>query len=252
MTFGPKKHFHIPTRRTFLKNTGALGIALISPHLFNRGAFAEMLRPTGPSGEGPLYPDKMPLDTDNDLILVNDAITPAIGEITHLSGRILDRMGSPVRNAYVEIWQTDSKGVYRHTEHERRYGDNHDHNFQGYGRFLTDSTGGYYFRTIKPVPYGSEVLMRTPHIHFAVSKNGTRIFTTEMNIKDHPMNEGDIVYNRRTEAEKKTVSVDFLPIQDSPIGELSCEFDIVLAVTTADLEDDTLKGGISKSTWDRT
>ncbi len=210
-----------------------------------------MLTPTGPSGEGPLYPDSMPLDTDNDLILVNDAITPAVGEITHLSGRILDPSGTPIRNAYVELWQSDTQGVYRHSEHKRRYGDDYDHNFQGYGRFLTDSSGGYYFRTIKPVPYGSTVLMRTPHIHFAVSKNGERIFTTEMNIKGHPMNEDDIVYSRRTEDEKKTVSMDFMPIPDSPIGELSCEFDIVLGVTTADIEDDTIQGGISKSTWNR-
>ena len=251
MTYVFKKKFHLSSRRTVLRTAGVLGIAALSPHLFTRGAFAEMLSPTGQSGEGPLYPDKMPLDTDNDLILVNDAVTPAVGEITHLSGRVLDRMGSPVRNAFVEIWQSDTKGVYRHTEHDQRYGEDHDPNFQGYGRFLTDSSGGYYFRTIKPVPYGDERLMRTPHIHFAVSKNGERIFTTEMNIKDHPMNEGDIVFRRRTEEEKKTVSMDFVPIPDSPIGELSVDFDIVLGMTAQDITDDALKGGIGKSTWNR-
>ncbi|HYV27675.1 MAG TPA: intradiol ring-cleavage dioxygenase, partial [Candidatus Eisenbacteria bacterium] len=54
------------------------------------GAFAEELMRTPRQTEGPFYPDKLPLDTDNDLILVNDSITPAVGEITHLSGRILD------------------------------------------------------------------------------------------------------------------------------------------------------------------
>ena len=49
--------------------------------------------------EGPFYPDKLPLDTDNDLLIINDSITPAVGEITHLTGRILDADGSPVRNA---------------------------------------------------------------------------------------------------------------------------------------------------------
>ena len=42
-----------------------------------------------PLTEGPFYPDKLPLDTDNDLIIVNDHVTPAVGEITHLTGRIL-------------------------------------------------------------------------------------------------------------------------------------------------------------------
>jgi protocatechuate 3,4-dioxygenase beta subunit len=38
-----------------------------------------------------------------------------------------------------------------------------DGNFQGFGRFLTGSTGEYYFRTIKPAPYP---LRTTPaHIH---------------------------------------------------------------------------------------
>ena len=84
--------------------------------------------------EGPFYPDKLPLDTDNDLIIINDAITPAVGEITHLTGRVLDTSGSPVRNALVEIWQCDAKEVYHHT------GDNAeglDKNFQGYGKFTT-------------------------------------------------------------------------------------------------------------------
>ena len=32
---------------------------------------------TGTTTEGPFYPDKLPLDTDNDLLIINDAITPA-------------------------------------------------------------------------------------------------------------------------------------------------------------------------------
>ena len=39
--------------------------------------------------EGPYYPDKLPLDTDNDLIIIKDSTTPAVGEITHLTGRVL-------------------------------------------------------------------------------------------------------------------------------------------------------------------
>ena len=40
---------------------------------------AEELTRTAKQAEGPFYPDKLPLDTDNDLIIVNDAITPAVG-----------------------------------------------------------------------------------------------------------------------------------------------------------------------------
>src|SRR5207248_4495593 len=113
--------------------------------------FAETLKPTASTTEGPFYPDKMPLDTDNDLLIINDAITPAVGAVTHLTGRVLTTTGQPVRNAFVEIWQVDSTASYVHTKGRQPTGN--DANFQGYGRFLTDSKGQYYFRTIKPISY---------------------------------------------------------------------------------------------------
>ena len=94
-----------PSRRTFL-GTMTLGAAAFA----TRGAFADELVRTPPQTEGPFYPDKLPLDTDNDLLIINDAITPAVGEMTHLSGRILDAKGDPVRNALVEIWQWTTTG----------------------------------------------------------------------------------------------------------------------------------------------
>ncbi|MEM6366063.1 MAG: intradiol ring-cleavage dioxygenase, partial [Planctomycetota bacterium] len=112
------------------------------------GAFADLIA-TPSQTEGPFYPNRMPLDTDNDLIVINDAITPALGEVTHVNGRVLSKAGLPIRNAFVEIWQVDHNAVYIHTE-DRTNRENQDHNFQGYGRFLTDHQGRYYFRTIKP------------------------------------------------------------------------------------------------------
>src|SRR6266403_5759863 len=102
------------------------------------GAFAEELtRKTAFVEEGPFYPPKLPLDTDNDLLIVNDSITPAVGEITHLSGRLLDTRGEPIRNATIEIWEADNSGVYLA---DRRNRAKFDSNFQGFGRFLTGST----------------------------------------------------------------------------------------------------------------
>src|SRR5436853_2204488 len=107
-----QKPLVLPDRRIFL-STFSLGAAA----WFTRGVFADELDrvKTPAQTEGPFYPDKLPLDTDNDLIIVNDSITPAVGEVTHLSGRILDANGNPVRNALVEIWQVDAKAVYLHT-----------------------------------------------------------------------------------------------------------------------------------------
>ncbi len=88
-------------RRRFLRSLGAsAGLAFFD----TRGLFAQALtlKQTASTTEGPFYPDKMPLDTDNDLLTINDAITPAVGDITHLSGRVLTATGQPIRNAFVE------------------------------------------------------------------------------------------------------------------------------------------------------
>lgn len=209
------------TRRSFL---GGLALGAVAFH--TPGAFAEELVRTPRQTEGPFYPDKLPLDTDNDLLIINDRITPAVGEITHLSGKILDARGEPVRNAVVEIWQVDRNGAYLHTGSANR--DKRDPNFQGFGRFLTGSAGEYYFRTIKPVPYPG----RTPHIHFAVRLKGRERFTTQCYVKGEPGNERDFVLNGiRNPKARDSVIVAFVPIKGSRIGELAARFDIVLGFT---------------------
>jgi protocatechuate 3,4-dioxygenase beta subunit len=191
------------------------------------GAFADELTRTPAQTEGPFYPDKLPLDTDNDLLVINDGISPAVGEITHLSGKILDAKGNPLRNAVVEIWQVDKNGAYLHSGTDNA--DKKDKNFQGFGRFLTGSTGEYYFRTIKPVPYPG----RTPHIHFAVKMKGRDKFTTQCYIKgEKERNERDFLWRGvRDEKQRESITVDFAPIKESKIGELAAKFDIVLGVT---------------------
>src|SRR3954462_8714518 len=103
------------SRRRFLQKFGAGVAAITASHFLIPGAFAEELVRTPSQTEGPFYPDHLPLDTDNDLIVINDSITPAVGEITHLSGRLLDGRGEPLRNVLVEIWQVDNNGAYLHT-----------------------------------------------------------------------------------------------------------------------------------------
>jgi protocatechuate 3,4-dioxygenase beta subunit len=210
-----------PTRRNFLRGA-AFGTALFSV----RGLFAEELVRTPRQTEGPFYPDHLPLDTDNDLIIVNDNLTPAVGEITHLSGRLLDASGHPVKHALVEIWQCDHNGVYLHSRSSG--GDHRDTNFQGFGRFFTGSTGEYYFRTIKPVKYPG----RTPHVHFAIKTKSRERWTTQCYIKGERANERDMIYRSiRDPKARESVTVDFAPLPNSRIGELAAHFDIVLGFT---------------------
>jgi protocatechuate 3,4-dioxygenase beta subunit len=210
------------TRRRFLAGGVALGtLAFAVP-----GAFAEELVRTPAQTEGPFYPDKLPLDTDNDLLILNDKITPAVGTITHLTGKIFDARGELLRNATVEIWQCDNGGAYLHTKTGNA--DKRDANFQGFGRFLTGSTGEYYFRTIKPVPYPG----RTPHIHFQVKVKGHDKFTTQCYVKGEPGNERDGIYRSiRDPKARESITIDFAPIKESRIGEVAANFNIVLGFT---------------------
>ena len=190
------------------------------------GAFAEQITLTPAQTEGPFYPDHLPLDTDNDLLVINDAITPAVGDITWLSGKILNAAGEPIRSALVEIWQVDNHAVYIHSGSDNA--GKHDKNFQGFGRFLTGSTGEYLFRTIKPVSYPG----RTPHIHFAVKTKGHEKFTTQCYIKGHEQNEKDgVLRGLKDGPGKDSLMVDFAAIKASKASELAANFNIVLGFT---------------------
>jgi len=210
------------TRRRFLCQSG-LGAALLAVP----GAFAEILTRTPRQTEGPFYPNHLPLDTDNDLIVVNNSITPAVGTIAYVSGRILDARGEPVRNALVEIWQCDNNGVYLHTA-DTANRPNQDKHFQGFGRFLTGTSGEYLFRTIKPVPYEP----RTPHIHFKIRRGDRELLTTQCYIRGHPDNERDFIWRSVSDPRKRdAITVDFAPLPEAEGGEVAARFDIVLGWT---------------------
>ncbi len=211
------------SRRQFLGQTLIIGGALFTAP----GLFAEMLSLTPKQAEGPFYPNLMPLDTDNDLLVLNDQITPAVGEITHLHGKVTDVKGNPLRNALVEIWQVDNTGAYIHTKDPRN--PKRDKNFQGYGRFSTGMKGEYYFRTIKPVSYPG----RTPHIHVMVSHKGKNILTTQLYIAGEERNKKDGLL-MRAGGQMAALLVDFTPLKDSKLGELSAEFNIIVGVTPED------------------
>ncbi|MFL2939118.1 MAG: intradiol ring-cleavage dioxygenase [Opitutales bacterium] len=198
----------------------------VAPFFCVPGLMAETLTLTPRQTEGPFYPDKMPLDTDNDLIIINDSLTPAVGTVAYLSGKVTDIKGKAQRNALVEIWQVDNHGIYLHSRGGSR--EKLDSNFQGYGRFLTDSKGRYSFRTLKPSPYGG----RTPHIHMAVSTKGKRVLTTQCYVKNEPRNHKDFILQRVKDTKARdSLVVPFNPLKDSKVGEVSARFDIVLGFT---------------------
>lgn len=214
-------HAHDSKRRILLNGMITGGLAL-----YVESALAQSLVLTPAQTEGPFYPDRLPLDQDNDLIIIAGKTTPAAGEVTHLFGRVLDLHGNPLRGVEVEIWQADQNGRYIHTADASA---RNDVNFQGYGRFETGQSGEYRFRTIKPVPYTG----RTPHIHVKLSKGGRELLTSQLYVQGHPLNEQDGVFRSIRDARQRAAAtVPFAPSTEYP-GQLAARFDIVLGTTPA-------------------
>ena len=223
-----RQPIYVPNRRAFLASAA---LAAASPWWTVRGAFAEELVKTPSQTEGPFYPNRLPLDTDNDLLVINDGITPGVGDITHLTGKVLDLKGNALKNAVVEIWQCDASGVYLHTADSGGKKDKQDKNFQGFGRFVTGSTGEYYFRTIRPVPYPG----RTPHIHVKVKQGRKELLTTQLYVKGDAGNEKDGIWRGvRDEKQRAAITVDFEKVKGSKLGELAANFVIVVGATPAE------------------
>lgn len=178
------------------------------------------LFPTPRQTSGPYYPDTPPVETDADLASFADG--RAEGRILRLSGAIFDRNGTPIRGARVEIWQCDARGIYRHPRDRQNGRDPH---FQGYGAVRSDAGGGFRFRTIVPVPYGS----RTPHIHMAVTAPDGRVLVTQLYLHDHPGNGRDFLYRRLNAAERDAVGLHPVPADGIESGAFAAEIDVILA-----------------------
>lgn len=223
----PAKHFHIPLSRRRLVR----GLTLSAAGLWAPGAFAELLTLTPGMTEGPYYPDKLPLDQDNDLLRVTDHTSPALGTITNLSGRLLDKNGEPLKDALIELWQADDHGTYIHSRGAGQ--GTRDPDFQGYGKFTTGKDGGWRFRTIKPGLYTG----RTRHYHFGITVKGQKMFTTQLFFAGEPGNDKDgVLRGVRDEKQRASVIREFNADKDSK--ELAATWDIVMGWTPGDGGDD--------------
>jgi len=205
----------------------AVGIALGGGVLAaGHGWAAELLARTPRQTAGPFYPRVRPLGADGDLTTVAGRPGRAQGQVLDLLGRVLDRRGEPVVGARVEIWQANAFGRYRHA-----WDSNPaplDPAFDGFGVQTTDAQGRYRFRTVKPGPYpASPEWIRTPHIHFKVSR-GNDSLVTQMYFPGEPLNESDRLF--RAVGNKAAVIAALQPATpDDAARALRAFWEIVLA-----------------------
>jgi catechol 1,2-dioxygenase len=102
-------------------------------------------------------------------------------------GTVYGADGRPLAGATVDVWQADPKGLYENQDPSQP-----DMNLRG--RFATDDSGRYTFRSIVPAGYPvptdgpcGELLraqarhpFRPAHLHFMVSKPGHKVLITQV------------------------------------------------------------------------
>jgi protocatechuate 3,4-dioxygenase beta subunit len=152
--------------------------------------------------EGPFYPIHDQRDKDIDLTLVHGRGKHAEGDVIHVRGRVLDTNGNLLNRAFVEIWQANKWGRYRHARDPNRAP--LDPNFQGWGQTVSNERGEYGFKTILPGAYpAGPGWTRPPHIHFKVAKKGFMPLTTQMYFPGQTLNEIDRILQSHSPAEQK-------------------------------------------------
>ncbi|WP_424137887.1 protocatechuate 3,4-dioxygenase subunit beta [Roseomonas chloroacetimidivorans] len=141
-----------------------------------------------------LAPKLWPGDTN---LALSPEGRPALGQLIHVSGRVLDEDGRPVCGAIVEIWQANAAGRYFNPLDQRDAP--LDPNFIGNGRAVTDAEGGYAFFTIRPGAYpvpNSGRWWRPPHVHFSIlGPSSLSRLVTQMYFPGDPLNAHDRLLN---------------------------------------------------------
>jgi protocatechuate 3,4-dioxygenase, beta subunit len=207
-----EEHEEVPTMHDWISR---LLPALVC--LLVGSAGAQPLLPTPSDMLGPYYPDILPNDQDSDLVQIRGLANEAAGQRLRLAGRVIEVGGQPVAGARIEIWQTDANGRYIHSQDTSTQA--RDPFFQGFGWMNTGVDGGYRFRTVAPVAYGS----RPPHIHVRVVAPGRPPLVTQLYFPQRVSEPG---LPRRMESDRLTRQT--MGVDGGEGGELRANFDFVL------------------------
>ena len=194
---------------------------------------------------GPVFGREELGPLDNDLILNYAKEGMPVGERTIVHGRVLDENGRGIPHTLVEIWQANASGRYRHRNDT--YLGTIDPNFGGCGRTVTDETGSYAFRTVKPgaYPFRNNVnSWRPAHIHFSVFGSGfVQRLITQMYFEGDPLIPMDSILSTVPDPAARGRLVALLDLNAAiPLDSLAYRFDIVLRGSRQTLFENKLHG----------
>jgi catechol 1,2-dioxygenase len=154
---------------------GSLGLSTLVCMMNNAGTTANLL--------GPFWRKDAPYVENGGSIVRS----PTPGDPMFFTGQVIDTEGKPIAGAHVDVWHASTKGLYENQDPTQA-----DWNLRG--RFTTDATGGFRYRTIKPagypVPAGgpTEQLLnvqhrhpfRPAHLHALVYKAGFKTIASQI------------------------------------------------------------------------
>jgi protocatechuate 3,4-dioxygenase beta subunit len=182
---------------------------------------------------------------DHDMIRNHAKDGDPIGERILVHGHVKDENGRGVPGTLLEFWQANAAGRYRHRND--RYLAPIDPNFGGCGRTLTDESGYYFIRTIKPGPYPWRNFInswRPAHIHVSVFGSGfVQRLITQMYFEGDPLIWRDAIV--ATIPDRAAVERLIAPLDlDAavPLDMLAYRFDIVLRGRQSTLFENKLQG----------
>ncbi len=182
-----------PARQEFILLSDVLGLSALVNLMHDATA---LQHGTESSLLGPFYQQRAPEFALGDSIAVKVS-----GPEIQLYGRVTDWDGRPIAGALIQVWQTDSDGLY---DLQRHHGEEHDTR----GSFRADADGRYWFRSIPPLgyeipmdgPVGSLIRAqgrhgcRPAHIHFLVGAPGHRELVTALYLGDDQYIDSDTVF----------------------------------------------------------
>jgi hydroxyquinol 1,2-dioxygenase len=179
-------------RQEFILLSDTLGVSMLVDAINHRARAGV----TDTTVMGPFYVENPP-----ERPLGYDVANNIRGEPLYLEGTVASDNGSPIPNAAVDIWHSDSDGFY-----DVQYADRDEAALRA--RFRTDASGRFYFWTIMPtfypVPYDGTVgemlnatarhPYRPAHVHFMISAEGHETLVTHLFVAEDQYLDSDAVF----------------------------------------------------------
>jgi catechol 1,2-dioxygenase len=128
--------------------------------------------------------------------------SPTPGPPFVFTGHVRNRKGQPLIDAEVDVWHCSTAGFYDVQDSQQA-----DMNLRG--KFTTDETGTFAFRSIKPVGYpipaGQNVVgqllraqgrhcLRPAHVHVLIFKPGLKTLISQVFMPDDPHIDDDVQF----------------------------------------------------------